>query len=274
MPAMRSLEERLNEAVDALVHNVPGPVVGTITIAFYPGLGLLLPVALQWSQSAFVIANLVGVTVAAVLSLGWLLAQVESARRRHLVEWTTDLRNLDSDEFEWFVGEVFRREGWEVAEKGRPDAPDGNIDLELSRDGRRQVVQCKRWESWFVGVDAIRAFGGTLRREGLDNGFFVTLSSFTEAARAEAPRIGITLIDGPALFKKVEGVRHQERCPVCGQPMRFDRSSLGWWFHCVTPGCGYKRDLGSDPGKAVELLTEQPLTQPRADRTAATPRAR
>jgi len=271
---MQRLDYLLEGAVTGLVTRVPGRVVAILFLVFYPGIGLLVPYLLKWPPAAFVYANLFGVFVASLLGIGWTGLQFQAARRRHLVEWTTDLRHLDSDEFEWFVGEVFRREGWKVAETGRPDAPDGNIDLELSRDGRRQVVQCKRWESWFVGVDAIRAFGGTLRREGLENGFFVTLSSFSEAARAEAPRIGITLIDGPALFKKVESVRHQERCPVCGQPMRFDRSSLGWWFHCVTPGCGYKRDLGSDPGRAVELLTEQPLTQPRAERTAATPRAR
>ena len=42
--------------------------------------------------------------------------------------------------------------------------------------------------------------------------------------------------------------------------MLLGRSSRGWWFRCVTPGCGGKRDLGRNPGRAVELLTENKLT--------------
>jgi hypothetical protein len=33
--------------------------------------------------------------------------RVEAGHRRHLVEWTTNLRHLDAAEFEWLVGEVF-----------------------------------------------------------------------------------------------------------------------------------------------------------------------
>lgn len=96
----------------------------------------------------------------------------------------------------------------------RRDGPDGNIDLELRRDGERVLVQCKRWTSWVVGVDDIRAFAGTLMREGLSGrgGMFVTLSDFGEQARAEAKKIGLTVIDGPALYARVEEVRRVEPC--------------------------------------------------------------
>lgn len=63
---------------------------------------------------------------------------------RHLVEWTTDIRLLDSTEFEWLVGELYRREGWAVDHVGRSDGPDGNIDLVLTRGRERRIVQCKR----------------------------------------------------------------------------------------------------------------------------------
>jgi hypothetical protein len=38
----------------------------------------------------------------------------------------------------------------------------------------------------------------------------------------------------------------------------FGLSPKGWWFRCVTPTCSGKRDLGTDPGHAVELLTQLP----------------
>src|SRR5208283_1220279 len=125
------------------------------------------------------------------------------------VEWTTELRHLNASEFEWLVGELFRREGWNVKETGHPDAPDGNIDLELARDGKRKIVQCKRWSAQLVGVDEIRGFGGTLLREHLpaEAGIFVTLSGFTEQARAEAQKAGFALLDGRQLYALMEKAR-------------------------------------------------------------------
>jgi restriction system protein len=141
--------------------------------------------------------------------------------RRHLIEWTSDLRLLTPEEFEWLVGEVFHREGWKVRETGRQDAPDGNIDLELMRQGQRVIVQCKRWKSWQVGVKEVREFAGTLMREGLppNAGVFVTLSDFTPQARAEGEKIGITLVDNRDLYARIEKVRRSELCLICGKPM-------------------------------------------------------
>jgi len=94
---------------------------------------------------------------------------------------TPQLRHLDAEEFEWLVGEVFRRDGWKVEETGRQDGPDGNVDLGLSKAGERRLVQCKHWTSWHVGVDEVRKLAGTLLRERLDGseGILVTYSEFT-----------------------------------------------------------------------------------------------
>jgi restriction system protein len=163
-----------------------------------------------------------------------------------------------ADEFEWLVGETYAREGWTVRETGRQEGPDGNVDLKLAKDGTRLIVQCKRWVSRLVGVDEIREFAGTLMREGLtgSDGVFVTLSDFTQPAKAESGQIGIELINGRKLYSKIERVRQAEPCPICQQPMVLDRSSRGWWFRCVATGCTGKRDLGNEPGRALELLTQ------------------
>lgn len=194
---------------------------------------------------------------AAVMLLNWFAVRIEARDRRQLVEWTSDLRRLDATEFEWFVGELLRREGWMVEEVGRQGAPDGGIDLVTTRGKERKVVQCKRWTSWHVGVDDIRTFAGTLSRDGIAGsaGIFVTLSDFTEPARAEAARMGMTLWDNRDLHARAENVRRTEPCPICAQPMTLGRSQLGWWFRCTMPGCRGKRDLGSDPVRAIELLT-------------------
>ena len=119
-------------------------------------------------------------------------------------------------------------------------------------------MQCKCWARKPVGVDEIRKFGGTLLREDLhgESGIFVTLSDFTTQARSEAKQLGIALVDGVDLFARVEKARRDEPCPECGMPMKLSRSSHGWWFRCVAPGCSGKRDLGNEPAQAVELLTQ------------------
>jgi HJR/Mrr/RecB family endonuclease len=253
-----TLTDWFDRAVMAFVTRVPGLVVGIVALVLYPGVALVLPLALRWTTLGLIEANVLGAMLAAAVTLGWFVAQVEASRRRHLVEWTTDLRLLSAEEFEWLVGEVFRREGWKVEETGRQNEPDGNIDLRLTREGKRVIVQCKRWQSWDVKVDEVQRLAGTLVRERLpaSAGIFVTLSDFTPQARKEARETGLTLINGRDLYARVEKVRRPEPCPNCQAPMRLDRSLRGWWLRCVAPGCSGKRDLSNEPGRAIEFLTD------------------
>jgi len=245
----------------AVVSRISGRTAAALALLLYAGGGLALPLALNWSVLGIVVANIFGTALAGLVILGWLTAQVEAAKRRHLVEWTSDLRLLTAEEFEWLVGEVFQREGWKVRYKGRQEEPDGNVDLELTRPGQRKIVQCKRWTAWRVGVDKVREFAGTLSRERLQtsDGIFVTLSQFSQQAQDEAKTMGIALVDNCDLHSRIEKVRRAELCDICRKPMRLDHSSQGWWFHCVA-GCPGKRDLGNDPGRAVDLLTQPPVT--------------
>jgi HJR/Mrr/RecB family endonuclease len=203
MSRILDLAER---AVDAGVERISGPVAVGVAVLLYAGIGLALPLMMHPSVLRLVELNALGTVLAAVVIISWLVVRVEAGHRRHLIEWTSELRLLDAAEFEWLVGEVFRREGWKVRETGRQDGPDGNVDLELSRNGKRVIVQCKRWTSWEVGVDEVRAFGGTFLRENLPStaGVFVTLSNFTTQALAEGKTMGLTLIDGRELFARIE----------------------------------------------------------------------
>ena len=253
-----SADGLVDRLVFGFVSRVSGWTVAATALVLYPGLGLLLPLALDWPTSWLISVNAIAVMLAALVSLGWLLIQLEAKDRRQLLEWTSDLRLLNANEFEWLVGEVYRREGWTVSETGRQDRPDGNVDLVVTRSSSRRFVQCKRWASKRVGVGEIRAFAGTLMREGLSgaDGDFVTLSTFGEVAIDEAKKIGIQLVDGRDLYRRIEQVRRVEPCPICQKPMLFGRSEIGWWFRCVAPNCRGKRDLGNEPMRAIEYLTK------------------
>jgi len=242
-----------------VVTHVPPRGIALLAGLLYFGLGLALPIGLAVPTPWLVSLNFMGTVLAGSLLLFWFIVQLEARDRRKLLEWTGDLRLLDGEEFEWLVGEVFRREGWQVTERGRQDAPDGNVDLELRRGTERRLVQCKRWDPRWVKVDQIRLFLGILAREKLapSAGVFVTLSRFNQHAVQEAKTAGLELIDGADLYRRVERVRTPVACDVCGQPMLLDHNAHGWWFRCVTPGCMGKRALDRDPGRAVALLTEQ-----------------
>jgi hypothetical protein len=260
MRSVRRLDDALERFWIALATRSSGRAIAVMAVLLYGGIGLALPLVLGWPVSWLITANILGTGFAGTLILVWLGVQVQAAHRRHLLEWTTDLRLLDAAEFEWLVGEVFRRDGWQVEETGRQDGPDGNVDLRLTRNGDRRIVQCKRWTSWLVKVEDVRAFGGTLLEAGLPGaaGIFVTLSDFTSAARDHAKKTGLILVDNRDLYARVERVRTAEACPKCHSAMVLDRSSRGWWFRCVAAGCDGKRDLGKEPARAVELLTQVP----------------
>lgn len=99
--------------------------------------GLIVPIALDLPLMNLVAYNLVGACVAAVLGLGWFFVQIEARDRRHLFEWTTELRLLSSAEFEWLTGELFRREGWKIREVGRPGTADGGARRARRRERSR-----------------------------------------------------------------------------------------------------------------------------------------
>ncbi|MGH9298668.1 MAG: restriction endonuclease [Acidimicrobiales bacterium] len=249
----------LGDRAESALRRIRFRVAAALAAALYAG-GLGIPLTRHWATPLLILYSVIPTLSAGLVLFGWYDVRIEDAHRRHLVDWTTNLRLLDAEEFEWFVGEIFRREGYQVKETGSQEHPDGNIDLVLTRNGSRTIVQCKRWQSWEVGVDEIRKFAGTLLREGLnaDAGIFVTLSSFRDQARREAEKMGLTLVNGKQLESRWESVRRIEPCPACGQPMRIDKSTWGWWLRCVAPGCKGKRDLGAEPGRALELLTRFP----------------
>jgi len=109
-------------------------------------------------------------------------------------------------------------------------------------------------------MDEVRELAGTLMREGLPGsaGVYVTLSDFGAQARQEAKRIGLDLVDRVSLLERVERAKRAELCPTCGAGMVLDRSRRGWWLRCVAPAYSGKRDLGADPLRALEFLTEPP----------------
>ena len=248
---------RLDDVLTRTVGRVAPTTALCIAFAVYIVVGIVLPLALNFGRVGLVSWSFMAGMWAFIVALAAIVTAQQAMHRRLLLEWTSDLRKLDATEFEWLVGELLRREGWNVQETGRPDGPDGNIDLRAECGGRSLVIQCKRWTANVVGVDEVRKLAGTVSGEKshVTTGVLVTLSRFSDAAIEEASRLRIELVDNVALLTRIDRVRASEPCPNCGASMRLDRSSRGRWLRCPRyPHCSGKRDLTDRLGTAVDLL--------------------
>jgi restriction system protein len=116
------------------------------------------------------------------------------------------VERLTWQEFEMLVGESFRRKGYTVKETGGGGA-DGGIDLEMSLNGQKYLVQCKQWKAFKVGVKVVREFFGVIVANGAKAGFVVTSGVFTEDAVNFVENKNISLIDGEKLVKIINTVQ-------------------------------------------------------------------
>jgi restriction system protein len=135
-------------------------------------------------------------------------------------------------DFERLVGDVFRRQGFVVSGFGG-QGPDGGVDLGLTQNGQRYLVQCKHWRKRQVGVTVVRELNGVVSAQGAHGGFVVTGGEFSREAREFADSCGIKLIDGPALEELIAGIPSPRpaadsgvamaasapACPRCGLSM-------------------------------------------------------
>lgn len=131
------------------------------------------------------------------LIMGWQQKQRTAQPRP---TWTLDeLYALSPREFEQFAARLFRRRGYKVKVRGR--SGDLGVDLEVTnRNGRRAIVQCKRYRST-ISPAIVRELYGTLMHEAAAHGFLVTTADISDAARNWAQGKPLTLIDGPTLVE-------------------------------------------------------------------------
>ena len=176
---------------------------------------------------------------------------------------TSVLNGITWQEFEMLVGEAYRRAGYTVSETGGGGA-DGGVDLVLTKEGEKFLVQCKQWKSFKVGVSTIRELYGVMAAEGAAGGFVVTSGVFTKEAKSFAEGRNIDLIDGTeltAIIKKIQqtpqaasttekitpqvpqAVTTNPSCPKCGSIMtkrtakQGENSGNAFWGCTTFPKC-------------------------------------
>jgi restriction system protein len=124
------------------------------------------------------------------------------SREDHLRHQVAALKNaqhapINPTDFELYVGTMFEGMGCHVLHTGKSN--DGGVDLVVIQNGKRGLVQCKRYLNP-IGPSVVRDLRGAVVREGAHFGFLVTTATFTKAAEDEAmhqPRV--YLVDGVRL---------------------------------------------------------------------------
>lgn len=119
--------------------------------------------------------------------------------RRHFgkVRTIAQMLALEPDEFETWVGMLFKLGGYQV--RNTRYVADHGIDLEVAGRGlRRGLVQCKRYRGT-VGEPAIRDLYGTMVHEGADYGWLATTGGVSRQARRWGAGKPIEMWDGQRL---------------------------------------------------------------------------
>ena len=140
-----------------------------------------------------------------ILAIGLGAVYLSGFSFRSLFQRSLSIKSLDEMmkmtpyAFEGYVADYFRSAGYTVFQTKR--SRDGGKDLVMYKDGQTFFVEVKRYaKSNHIQRPLIQKLVGACHPEGA-RGIFVTTSSFSKGAIAEAYRSNIRLIDGQELVR-------------------------------------------------------------------------
>lgn len=140
----------------------------------------------------------IGLILALFVLAVLLIARSRRVRKANLLARASLYRDYSPIEFEHLTAEIFRQMGYTAQVTAA--SGDGGLDVILGKAGTQIGVQCKKHQH-SIGPGLIREFIGALEGAGLNQGYFVTTSDYTQAAQdtAQHSQRKITLISGEQL---------------------------------------------------------------------------
>jgi len=92
-------------------------------------------------------------------------------------------------------------------------AANASVDLGLTKDGERFLVQFRCWQKQQIGIAVIWELNAAVAAQGASGGFVLTGGQFTREARKFAEACAITLIDGDALAQFTDACESAAKTP-------------------------------------------------------------
>jgi restriction system protein len=83
----------------------------------------------------------------------------------------------------------------------------GGADLSISKGGRTALVQCKRWKAASHGVEPLRELSAAMTERDANQGIYVAVNAWSDAARQYASKNSIRLLQGSELALLVKDVK-------------------------------------------------------------------
>ena len=140
--------------------------------------------------------------------VGALFSVVRKFKRRKLYDKTScsashdSLNDMSRSDFEFLVGEYFRR--WQFSVEETKSSADSGADLIAEKDKEKYLIQCKHGKTDKLGVKIIQDLPGVMVRAEATGGIVVTSGEFTEDAITFARANGIMLLDGRELHNNIK----------------------------------------------------------------------
>jgi restriction system protein len=264
----------LTRWVDDYVEEVAvGAPLWALLFAFGVGFPILLALVswlfhIHYPTASWGLIVFLGMVIGAAF---WQIARQRERYRSAALGRSGDLaalRDLSWQDFEIVVGELIRRQGYTVKERGGFHA-DGGVDLIAEGRKGRIAIQCKQWRSWSVKESQVKELYATVKAGGFREGWLVTCGHFNDGAQAWAKGKELRLVDGVQLTELQRGTAlpaikpaeisqaasaapHNPVCPECGLAMRRQTNKED---HSTFWGCsGYSvcRFTAEDPPTTSE----------------------
>ncbi|ELV8627068.1 restriction endonuclease [Vibrio cidicii] len=244
----------------------------------YIGLSFVLPMLAISSENfifSAVAQNLpiLAPYVAIVLLIPAPVALFKQLSRQHQYSMTTSeiasqgttaaLNKLSWLEFEGYIGEFFKQQGYEV-KQAFSQKPDGGVDIWMRKDGQLTLVQCKHWKTRKVGIQILREMYAVMIEHNASKMIIVTSGDFTSEAIKYALDKRLWLINGGELVHMIEQVRNRPAeqavevtppknatplCPSCHAPLVMRTAKRGQnkgnqFYGCSSyPRCRYTKNV-------------------------------
>jgi restriction system protein len=214
-------------------------------------------VSYYFTQKLYPTLMIVGVVVIFIIVVVVFKVKREKERLRN--SGIEDIDGMDGIQFEHYLKELYLSRGY--AAEVTSASGDYGADLLLKKDGKKIVVQAKRYAK-DVGIKAVQEVMGAKSYYQAEEAWVVSNSYFTKAARELASKGQVLLVDrdelidyililNPGSTKPVPSKRilsdsssSNETCSKCGSPMVLKKGKRGEFLGCSSfPTCRNTKNL-------------------------------
>ncbi|KGE17583.1 restriction endonuclease [Paenibacillus wynnii] len=168
-----------------------------------------------------------------------------------------DIDKMEGIQFEQYLGHLFRAQGYKT--EVTKAAGDYGADLILQKDGKKIVVQAKRY-SKNVGIKAVQEAQASIAHYGAVEAWVVSNSDYTTAAYELAKSNHVKLINREALIEIILAMNpgtapapkaviaatpvDEMTCPKCGSTLVLRNSTRGQFYGCSSfPKCRHIKQI-------------------------------